>query len=47
MHELTRGDGWTTTISVAKPDASADERKETTDTSQPNIGGGGTAELPE
>lgn len=36
MHELSRGAGWTTTISVAKPDTGkGDERKETTDAQTP------------
>jgi hypothetical protein len=47
MHELTRDDGWTTTISIAKPDTGkGDDRQETADapTGPP---GGETANLPE
>jgi phage protein D len=37
MHELSKGDGWTTTISIAKPDpqGGGDDRKETTDSANP------------
>jgi uncharacterized protein len=47
MHELSKGDGWTTTISVAKPDTGGgDDRRETTEApSTPPSGE--TSQLPE
>jgi len=46
-HELSKGDGWQTTISVAKPEASGDDRQEKTSSETPApTGGDQTSDLP-